>query len=221
MTSAPQNIPMSLYPENPQELACRAQAGSLVCFSRLVELYQGRLYNFLLRKTGSAADAEDLAQETFLRAWTNLDRYRPRWQFSTWLYTIAGRLAINHHRKSSRSKTLQKHESRIADAISPALDPTESFSRREESDQIWQTADQVLTPEQHTMLWLRYAEDLSPSEIAKIMRKTKVSVRVTLFRARERLAECLEPRQAPTDSVHPDGSSSSGFIPKSLPGGAI
>ena len=77
-----------------EELACRAQAGSLPSFAKLVERYQGRLYNFLLRRVGHADDAEDLAQDTFVRAWERIDRYRTTWRFSTWLFTIGSRLAI-------------------------------------------------------------------------------------------------------------------------------
>ena len=64
--------------------------------------YEGRLLRFL-RQRGASADAEDLAQDTFVRVYVNLHCYQPRWRFSTWLFTIARRLSINHHWRSSRS----------------------------------------------------------------------------------------------------------------------
>ena len=62
----------------PEQLAIRAQRGSLEAFGRLVALFEGRLFNFLLRRVGSRVDAEDLTQETFLRAWRRIRSYRSR-----------------------------------------------------------------------------------------------------------------------------------------------
>ncbi|MEE8146382.1 MAG: sigma-70 family RNA polymerase sigma factor, partial [Longimicrobiales bacterium] len=75
-------------------LVSRAQTGSLSSFAELVARFEGRLFNFLLRRTRCVADAEDLAQDTFVRAWQRIRRYDPRWRFSTWLFTIAHRLAV-------------------------------------------------------------------------------------------------------------------------------
>ena len=86
----------------PEELALEAQQGSVAAYSELVRVFEGRLYNFLLRRVGSAADAEDLTQEAFLRAWQRLGTYRPKWRFSTWLFTIAFRLAVDESRRRKR-----------------------------------------------------------------------------------------------------------------------
>ncbi len=88
-------------------LAARARSGCLTSFTELVERFEGRLFNFLLRRTRSIADAEDLAQETFVRAWRAIGQYNPRWQFSTWLFTIAHRLAVTEYRRRSRERAMR------------------------------------------------------------------------------------------------------------------
>jgi len=169
--------------KTPEQLAARAAEGSLEAFGELVKRFEVRLFNFLLRRTGSRADAEDLTQEAFIRAWERIQRYEPRWRFSTWLFTIAARLAVSHHRK--RRPTLRWIEEEDSDAPTP-------FDRDDDINsgaKLWRLAGKVLTPEQHTALWLRYAEDMGIDEIAAVLKKSQVGVRVMLFRARQLLAE--------------------------------
>ena len=85
-------------PTSDEELACRAQGGCAASFEQLLRRFQTPVLHFL-RHRGLAADAEDLTQETFLRAYENLHRYSRRWAFSAWLFTIARRTSINHRRR--------------------------------------------------------------------------------------------------------------------------
>ena len=184
---APSSRPVGASPE---DLALRAQNGSVEAFSMLVELFQARLYNFLLRRA-SVHDAEDLAQETFIRAWQRIGLYRPKWRFSTWLFTIATRLAAGRARRVGASQSLS-----LTDAAEPAA-ASGVAAADEGRSRAWALVDSVLTPEQRTAVWLRYAEDLSNQEIAVVMGKSEVGVRVMLHRARAVLAENLEPQGAP------------------------
>src|SRR6478672_168395 len=84
---------------SPEDLAERAAAGSVPSFGELVTRFEVRVFNFLLRKMGSRADAEDLTQESFVRAWERITSYDRQWRFSTWLFTIASRLAVSHYRR--------------------------------------------------------------------------------------------------------------------------
>jgi RNA polymerase sigma-70 factor, ECF subfamily len=174
---------------SPEHLALRAAEGSLEAYGELVRRFELRLFNFLLRRTGSRADAEDLTQEAFIRAWERIHRYEPKWRFSTWLFTIAARLAVSHHRK--RRPTLRWVEE--DDSQSPLSVDREDD--RNAGARLWSIAGRVLTPEQHTALWLRYAEDMGIDEIAAVLKKSQVGVRVMLFRARQVLAEQMEREQ--------------------------
>jgi RNA polymerase sigma-70 factor (ECF subfamily) len=183
--------------QTPEELALRAQSGSLAAFSELVGRFEGRLFNFLLRRVGSAADAEDLTQDTFLRAWQRIGTYRPTWRFSTWLFTIATRLAVSSARRVSprREPIRDDHGAR---AVPPAL-PDDGVAR----SRIWSMVSELLGPEQQTALWLRYVEDMAVKDIATVLGRTQVSVRVMLFRARAVLAPALEQEHAALDSARP------------------
>ena len=170
-----------------EELAGRAQAGSKECFGELVRRMDGSLYNFLLMRTSNPQDAAELCQETFLRAWQKLARYSPDWKFSTWLFTIARRMAISHF----RSTRPRMDGEAVLEGIGQELDPARAVSAREETSRIWSLAARVLNPDQRSALWLRYGEDLSIEEVARVLGRGTSTVRVQLFRARERLVRHL------------------------------
>jgi RNA polymerase sigma-70 factor (ECF subfamily) len=120
-----------------------------------------------------------------------LSLYDPTRRFSTWLFTLAKHLAVSHARKRSSSEETQAP---VAwDSSDATNDPAIAAEQREEGIQLWRLASQVLKVEQRSALWLRYAEDLSIDEIAHILDKRSVSVRVLLHRAREALAQHLSP----------------------------
>lgn len=172
----------------PEELAGLSQSGSLLAFSHLVQEFEPRLFNFILRRVGNWSDAEELTQETFVRAWERIHRYDSRWRFSTWLFTIGLRLAVSAHRSKVRLKLVSKlplDGLECSDGMAASTDA-------ELGAPTWDLALRMLTTAQHTALWLRYAEGLSIAEIARIMGRTQVSVRVTLFRARETLQREIE-----------------------------
>ena len=173
----------------------RAQAGSVTCFAEIVRRFESRLFNFLLRRTGSAADAEDLTQETFVRAYERIDRYDPRWQISTWLFVIARRGAVTHLRKRRRDHAARRSR-RLVTARDHG-DPGTSADDRESGRLLWEIADRVLGNTQRTALWLRYAEDLSIGQIAAVLGKTPIAVRVALCRARRTLAAYDEGSDVP------------------------
>ena len=177
--------PKLLSEEPIPHLVSRAQRGSLPCFAELVKRFEGRLFNFLVRRTATTHDAEDLVQDAFVRAWQRIDRYDPRWQFSTWLLTIAHRLAITHGRR--RQREVDWSDGREVATVEHD-DPGRVIADRELSGLLWETAGRILTEPQRTVLWLRYAEELSNKDIARVLGRSQISVRVTLFRAREALA---------------------------------
>lgn len=163
-----------------------AREGSEAAFARLVQHFEGRMFSFLLRWVGNAHDAEDLAQETFVQAYVGLQRYDPRWSFSTWLYTIARRQAIRHWRTAKKWETLPDEP----DWEATEADPANGAAERDEQGRLWSLARRL--PEtQFTVLWLHYAEDFTVEEIARVLGTNRIHVRVNLFRARRALARQL------------------------------
>lgn len=164
-----------------EELAVRAQGGSEAAFAELVDRFEARLYNFLLRRS---AEAEDLTQEAFVRAWQRIGTYKPRWRFSTWLFTIGSRLAASHARKRPMPGPITREPS-LRIAGDGAMERAESGGR------VWALVAEVLSAEQQSAVWLRYVEGMAVKDIATVLGRTQVSVRVMLFRARGVLAERL------------------------------
>jgi RNA polymerase sigma-70 factor (ECF subfamily) len=164
-----------------EELAAEVAAGTRGSFEELVCRYSPRLFHFLRHRLSTDQDIEDLIQETFLKAYRNIDRYNPDYKFSTWMYTVAVRLAISHFR-ANKPKDL----SSIPNHLPP--DPQEIVTAREQSQKMWSCA-KSLRNKQYEVLWLRYMEDLSVKEIAVVMNRTHVQIRVLLHRARLNLAK--------------------------------
>src|SRR3954470_4069384 len=82
----------------PEELARRCQSGCQDSFAELVRLYQDRIFGYLWRLTGNAHDAEDIAQDTFVKAYHAMNRFDGSGSFTSWIFTIAKRTALNHLR---------------------------------------------------------------------------------------------------------------------------
>lgn len=186
-----------------EEIALRVQQGGPLAawyFAVLVERYQARLFNFLARRAGRQS-AEDLTQESFVRAWEQIARYNPTWRFSTWLFTIGARLAITQHRRTRRTAGSAAMD--LAQAR-PQHDPRSDLGTR-----LWVLAASHLSQDQHTALWLRYAEDMAIGDIARVMDKSEVGVRVCLFRSRQALAKLVGADVARNlDTVMTDDSAS-------------
>ena len=166
-----------------EELALEAQGGSKAHFAELVNRYGPRLYHFLRHKVPLDEDAEDLVQDTLVKAYQNLHRFNPSHPFSAWLFTICKREAISYYRAQQRRR--ERPEPMPPGAIP---NPLEMIVRREEKDNLWRQARQ-LPEKQYDALWLRYAEDMSVKEISQVLGLTQIHVKVLLYRGRLRLAQ--------------------------------
>ena len=164
------------------DLARQTRAGSLEAFEELVLRYENRVFAFVSRLCGDAMAAREITQDTFLKAFQAISRYDESRSFAPWLFTIARRKSIDHHRAAWPG----------ADESLPELadlkDPAELMARREEVEALWDLARRGLSTAQFQALWLRYAGDLSIAEIAQVLRKTRTHVKVLLFRARQALS---------------------------------
>jgi RNA polymerase sigma-70 factor (ECF subfamily) len=180
-----------------KELVDRASRGCRDSFGILAERHAKGVYNFLLHRARSHEDAEELSQETFLRAWRKLGTYRDDWRFSTWLYAVARSVAADRARAAAIHTTdadLSTHAG--------SEDHAREIGRRDEGDNLWRTAREVLDDDQHTAMWLFYAEDRSAAEIGRILGRTALAVRVLMFRARSRLGQHIERRRAREGTAH-------------------
>lgn len=180
-----------------EELACRARAGSSSSFEELVRRFQVPLLRFLMRRLPCQSDAEDVLQDSFVRAYQRLDQYQESRPFRTWLFTIGYRLAISHNRKTHLAETPHS----VSELSEAGELPLQRLSREEEQTQLWQVARDVLSPEQYSAVWLYYVEEMKAGEIAQVLGRSWVATKTMLHRARKRLlphlASWAQERAAP------------------------
>lgn len=184
--------PSSLRGAGPseRELIRRAQGGSVEAFGRLVEGYEARVLALLRFRLRPDVEAEDVAQETFIRAWTRLDAFDSTRPFAPWLLTIAVRAAVAENRKARSRAGLAERAAGVAGRI--GTDDRGSSRETPDAPAIWAAARACLTDEVVTALWLRYGEEMSMREIGVAIGRNEIHVRVMISRARKRLREHLE-----------------------------
>ena len=173
-------------------LAC-AQAGDERAFRRLVEPYRHALEVHCYRMLGSAQDAEDLAQETLLRAWRALERFEPRVQFQTWLYRIATNACLDElERRPRRPEPIDPFPDRPSDeTASPTYDPAARYAIREGMELALLRAIQELPGRQRAVLIFRDVLGWTAPEVAEILESTVASVNSALQRARATIEQEL------------------------------
>ena len=172
----------------PNDLVRRILAGCPDSATELSNRFTPRLLILLERRlAGNRTDAEDIAQESLAKAFQHLDRFDFSYQFSTWLYTIAFRLATDFARQEKRRPRTVPMDAIESDPAMGhfSLEPTIS----EDAEDVWSLARSVLVESQYTILWLKYGEGLSIQEIAGVLQKTQIGVRVQLHRARNKLTK--------------------------------
>jgi len=174
----------SLRDASDRELAQRSRAGSVDAFGELVRRFEQRLFNFIRQRTANEHDAEDITQEAFLRAWRHIGRYDERWQFSTWLFTIAARHAIDVNNKRRPSLNGQAAAEHVP---APTQDPAAQLVCDDERSNLWNLALTALNEQERSVLWLRYAEDFDARSIGRIVSKSTINVRVILHRSLRKL----------------------------------
>ena len=169
----------------------RIARGDLRAFSELVDRYQRPLFAFLGRMGLEAARAEEVAQETFLRAWQHLPRYRTEQaQFSTWLFTIARRLALNELARSRNRHEVAADDDAPEPACAAAR-PEQALDQRRLQARV-DAAFRSLGTNDRSVLALAYTHDLGMAEIAVIEGCSVDAVKTRLHRARQRLRIALD-----------------------------
>ena len=165
-------------------------------FSKLIDKYKNMVYNLTYRMCNNLDDAEDLSQETFLRAFQSLARFNPSYKFSTWLYQITLNIVRDRFKKKSLSclsldAPIETDDSEIYQQPSDHTNnPEEIFSRKEKSKSV-EKAILSLPLIYREVIILRHLQSLSYSEISSILRLPAGTVKIRLYRAREQLKKIL------------------------------
>lgn len=177
-------------PQEDQSLIERLRGGEQDAFEQIDRKYRLKICVFLSRYTKCPSHAEEIAQRTLIKAFEAIDSLRAPQRLGSWLYQIAFRLIVDEQRKKSAVSMAESFE--IEDKSS---DPARIAQQREEKENLWSKAEQILSGDEFTAVWLKYAENEKVETIAEIMSRTPGSVRVLLFRARNKLLEHLTPNE--------------------------
>jgi RNA polymerase sigma-70 factor (ECF subfamily) len=184
--------------ENPQiECVRRAQAGDVSAFEQLFEQYQRGIYNTIYQMVRSDADAADLTQDVFVRAWKSLPRLQTPEAFAGWLYRIATNLTRNWIRDNRRVRQdsldqpfSEEDDGGQRDIADPSGDPM-ALTQTQATKEAVQRAVQGLSEDHRMVVTLHHLEGMSVEEIAQIMNCSVGTVKSRLSRARDHLRRKL------------------------------
>lgn len=181
---------------NERELIKAAQIGDFKAFSTLIEEHKDKIYRLALKLTGNRQDAEDVLQETFLKAIDNIDKFRMESSFGTWLYSIA----LNHFRTGAakdKQMDLRPIEEYLPDSHNDGVanlfdwgNPHDKFEKK----QIMEIIESGLAEMKYIYsapFILRYMEDMSVKEISEILKLSIPATKSRILRARLALRERL------------------------------
>ncbi len=182
-------------------LVVQAQSGDTDSFGQLVEIYQHKIYGLCFKLTGNYSDAEDLAQEAFIKGYQKLHTFRQEADFGTWMHRITVNLYLNKKKKDSRMEfdyidaPFRTEEGELEKEIADSqADPLREVIRHETSDLI-HSALNNLKPEHKLILILREIEGYSYEEIAQITDSSLGTVKSRMNRARAALKQHLSTTQ--------------------------
>lgn len=182
----------------------RCQKADIAAFNEIVSRYKGKIYNYVLRMTGSAEDAEDLTQEVFVRMYTSIHTFRAEASLSTWLFRIAGNLCVDQFRRGKKERGLVQS----LDAPLPRSDEDEGNATRDVPDMTQapetllgrkelaahiQAALQKLPPKLRSAVVLHDVEGLAYEDIALAEGVPLGTVKSRIFNARVALRNNLRP----------------------------
>jgi RNA polymerase sigma-70 factor (ECF subfamily) len=198
-----ESVPLSEVPEESAardlELMLRVKTGDLAAFEELVETHQHRVVGTVAKMLGDDAEAEDVAQQVFIRVWRSAARYEPTAKFTTWLFTITRNLVFNELRRRKRHATSSLDESRENEDDSPRHQiadlgvkvPDVSMLDEEMMNAIHRAIEELPDAQRMAVVLRRY-EETPYEEIAQILELTVPAVKSLLFRARTELREKLK-----------------------------
>lgn len=177
------------------ELMLQVKGGDLAAFESLVERHQSAVIGTVAKMLGGPSDAEDIAQQVFLRIWKSAARYEPQAKFTTWLFTITRNLVFNESRRRKRKPTVsveeREEEYHLVVEDSSSTTPSDDLLHSELEDAV-DRAIQNLPEKQRLAVVLRRYEELPYDEIGKVLSMSVPAVKSLLFRARSQLKDSLQ-----------------------------
>ncbi len=180
--------------EEDRTLVEKARDGDKAAFGELVRKHQRRAYAIALQMTGDHGEADDLAQDAFLKAYMALKKFDGRSEFQTWLYRIVVNLTLNHLKRRGRSRPAEESDPRVLGSVPPDLvrdDPEAATAQRRFYARLAQALDELPETLKSTMV-LVSLQGLSHRVVAEILGCSEGTVSWRIHEARKQLREQLE-----------------------------
>jgi RNA polymerase sigma-70 factor (ECF subfamily) len=181
--------------ERDVELMGKVGAGDIRAFEELVERHQRAVIGTVAKMLGNASDAEDIAQQVFVRIWKSAVRYEAQAKFTTWLFTITRNLVFNEVRRRQRKPTVsvdEREETTHRTVEDLQAVSTDDEMLQTELEEAIDRAIQGLPDKQRMAVVLRRYEEMPYEEIAAVLEMSIPAVKSLLFRARAHLKEALQ-----------------------------
>ncbi len=181
---------------NDQHLITKILEGDTNAFAVLVDRYKDLVFTLALRMLKNREEAEEVSQDTFIKTYKSLNKFKGDSKFSTWIYKIAYNTSLDRikkHKRSHQTVTIDEFTEHQVKTLDNALDQMEQQERK----QAIQDCLQLLPSEDSFLLTLFYFEELSLDEISKAVGLTANNVKVKLFRSRKKLTSILKERLEP------------------------
>jgi RNA polymerase sigma-70 factor (ECF subfamily) len=177
------------------ELMRRIREGDFAAFEQLIGIHQRSVIGTVAKMLGNPSEAEDIAQQVFLRVWKSAGRYEPQARFTTWLFTITRNLVFNEVRRRQRKPTVSVQEreettNRVVEDLQGSA-PDEDLLRSEMEAAI-DRAIEALPEKQRLAVVLRRYEEMPYEEIGVVLSMSVPAVKSLLFRARTQLKDSLQ-----------------------------
>lgn len=171
--------------------------GNTKAFGELVEKYQSFVFTIVIRIVKVREEAEEVAQDTFIKAYESLSSFRGDSKFSSWLYSIAYRKALDALRKSNKHHNLELIED-ITEVDCDTIENALSYLEEKERKEVIQNCILSLPEQEAAIITFFYFEELSIKEISKITKLSEDNVKVKLYRSRKKLFTLLKQFIIPT-----------------------
>ncbi len=170
----------------------KAKAGNAIAFRQLVETYQSYLYSVAFRYLGGRCEAEDAVQETFVKTWKNLHKYRSETKFSTWVYKIL----INHCLDVKKQRAFRTQQNSLSidtiESMAASSSPLTVLTQAEVSQTIVRAASVALAGKQKMVFVLRDLEGFEPTEVCQILGMDENQLKSNLYHARKKMYKLLK-----------------------------
>ena len=174
-----------------QDYIEQIRSGNVNAYAALVTKYQRMIFTLSLRMVGNREDAEEVSQDTFVKAYKALDTFKGTSKFSTWLYRIVYNTSLDYIKKNKRI-ILSEHIDEINEADIGSMQNALTYIEAKEKKQMIEKALLQLPEEERVLLTLFYFEELSLKEISEIMKISYDNVKIKLYRSRKKLYHILK-----------------------------